>query len=137
VAELAGKFEMTIFGGYIARVCRWYNNAAVMVEENNHGHTVLKHLRENAPQVRRLTGHLKREGWVSSQLGKVLLYDAVADAFRNGEVMLHSFATFTQLTSIEGGTLRAPEGQMDDRADAVALAIAGRPRMRAVVYRAS
>ena len=50
------------------------------------------------------------------------LYDACADAFRNTETVLHSFATFTQLASIEGATLRAPEGEHDDRADSYALA---------------
>jgi hypothetical protein len=36
--------------------------------------------------------------------------------------VLHSFDTFSQLASIEGSTLRAPEGEADDRADAYALA---------------
>ena len=35
---------------------------------------------------------------------------------------MHSFATFVQLVRIEGATLRAPEGEADDRADAWALA---------------
>lgn len=39
--------------------------------------------------------------------------------------MLHSFMTFTQLASIEGSTLRAPEGERDDRADSYALGLAG------------
>jgi hypothetical protein len=49
------------------------------------------------------------------------MYDHTADAFRNRETVLHNFATFTQLASIEGSTLRAPEGEPDDRADAYAL----------------
>ena len=63
---------------------------------------------------------------LSSQLGKVMLYDRCADALRNGEVVLHAFATHAQLASIDGSTLRAPEGEHDDRADAFALACAGR-----------
>lgn len=137
VAELAGKFEMTVFGGYLGKLCTWYNRAPVMVEENNHGHTVIKHLRENFPQIRRLVGHLGRDGWASSTLGKTMLYDAVADAFKNGEVMIHSFRLFTQLCSIDGNTLRAPEGQLDDLADGCGFAIVGRLKSRPALYRAS
>jgi len=52
-----------------------------------------------------------------------MLYDACADAFRERRAVLHSFATFAQLASIEGATLRAPEGEWDDRAMAHALAL--------------
>jgi len=34
---------------------------------------------------------------------------------------------YVQLASIDGSTLRAPKGEQDDRADAFALACAGRP----------
>ena len=55
-----------------------------------------------------------------------VLYARCADAFRNAEVTVHSFATFTQLSSIDGKTLRAPGNQPDDLADAFALALCGR-----------
>ena len=61
-----------------------------------------------------------------------MLYDRCADALRNGEVVLHAFATHGQLASIDGSTLRAPEGEHDDRADAFALARAGRPNAGSV-----
>jgi hypothetical protein len=131
VAELSGKLEMTIFGEHVGQVSRFFNRSPVMVEENNHGHTVIKHLRENFPDLRLLSGHMGRTGWVSSQLGKVLLYDAAADAFKNGEAVIHSFDGFCQLASIDGNTLRAPEGDFDDRADAFALALAGRNKAAA------
>ncbi len=46
----------------------------------------------------------------------------MADVFRAGRTILHSFETFAQLAGIEGSTLRAPEGENDDRAVAYALA---------------
>ena len=49
---------------------------------------------------------------------------------RDGEAVIHDPETFSQLASIEGATLRAPEGQPDDRATAFALAVAGRWRLR-------
>jgi hypothetical protein len=77
----------------------------VLVERNNHGHAVLLWLEDNS-RLWRLEGHDGNEGWLTTK-GKALLYDAAADAFREGETLLHSFATFTQLASIEGATLRA------------------------------
>jgi hypothetical protein len=54
------------------------------------------------------------------------LYDAAADAFRERETTLHSFGTFTQLSLVEGSSLRAPDGEHDDRADAYSLALVAR-----------
>jgi hypothetical protein len=127
VACLAGKFEPAVFAEYLDAVGQWYNEAALMVERNNHGHAVLLWLREHS-RLRRLLGHDGNEGWLSSERGKALLYSAAADGFRNAETVLHSFDTFAQLASIDGNTLRAPEGEMDDRADSHALAVAGMPQ---------
>lgn len=127
-AALAGKFEPSTLAGHADRLGRWYNNASVMVERNNHGHAVLLWLRDNS-RLRVLAGFDGKPGWHSTTLGKTKLYDAAADAFRDGETVLHSFGSYWQLASIEGTSLRAPEGQHDDRADSYALALAGRQRV--------
>lgn len=124
VAHLAGKLQPEVVAAHAHRLGLWYNRADLMVERNNHGHAVLGWLRDNSP-LRRLTGHDGNVGWLSSAKGKALLYDRCAEAFRERETILHTFATYTQLASIEGATLRAPEGQLDDRADSYALALAG------------
>ena len=80
--------------------------------------------------LRVLVGTDRRPGWLSSSLGKTTLYDTAADVFRDGETIIHSFDTFTQLSSIDGSTLRAPEGEMDDLADSYALALVARTRAR-------
>jgi hypothetical protein len=121
VAALAGKLQPAMLGAHIDTIGQWYNNARVLVERNNHGHAVLLWLRDHCGLCR-LLGHDWQEGWLSNSKGKALLYDAVADAFREQQTNLHSFATFTQLASIDGSTLRAAEGEADDRADAYALA---------------
>jgi hypothetical protein len=126
VAELAGRLEPSVLASYACQVAQWFHNAGVLVERNNHGHAVLLWLREHGRGIALLPGHDGNPGWLSSALGKTQLYDRCADAFKNGEVTLHSLATFTQLASIDGSTLRAPEGQPDDRADAWALACAAR-----------
>jgi hypothetical protein len=126
VAALAGRLEPSIFASHAYAVAQWFNKAAILCERNNHGHAVLLWLRQSGQGVRRLAGHDHKEGWMSSTLGKTSLYDRCADAFKSKEVTLHSFATFTQLSSIDGSTLRAPDGQRDDRADSFALAVCGR-----------
>lgn len=122
VASLAGKFQPTTFAAHLDRIGRYFNRADLMIERNNHGHAVLAWLRDNSP-LRCLPGHDRKPGWHSTTKGKALLYDACADAYRHGEVTLHTFKTFTQLSSIEGSTLRAPEGEHDDLADSDALSI--------------
>ncbi len=44
--------------------------------------------------------------------------EPAADCLRDGEAVIRSFSAYTQLASIEGARLRAPEGQHDDLADA-------------------
>jgi len=124
VAMLAGKFQPSSLAEYIDQLGRWYNQASVLVERNNHGHAVLLAL-ETVP-LQKLHGHDERPGWLSNRLGKALLYNETANAFRDKAVQLHSFTTYTQLASIEGSTLRAPDGEFDDRADSFALAQVGR-----------
>lgn len=121
VAQLASQFEMTIFAAHINAVGLFFNRAGVLVERNNHGHTVLAELRRDS-ELNRLTGPDGKEGWLSSPQGKVKMYDDCTEAFRQNDTTVHSFSTFTQLGSIDGRTLRAPEGQHDDEATAYALA---------------
>lgn len=127
-ANLAGKFQPSTIAAHADSIGQWYNMAPAMVERNNHGHAVLLWLADNS-RLRRLPGHDGKEGWHSTTRGKTLLYDAAADAFREKDVMVHTFKAMTQLQSIEGSTLRAPEGEFDDCADAFALAVVGRDRV--------
>jgi len=124
VAELAGKFQPAVIAAHADRIGTFYNRAGLMVERNNHGHAVLLWLKDNS-RLRRLHGFDGKDGWHSTTQGKTLLYDGAADAFREQATTLHSFAAHVQLGSIEGSSLRAPEGEHDDLADAYALALAG------------
>lgn len=133
LGRLRGKFEPAVFGAHLDRIGQYFNRAGVMCERNNHGHAVLLWLRDNS-KLERLLGHDGKEGWLSNSKGKTLLYDRAAEAFRDDMTELHSFDTFTQLASIEGATLLAPEGLPDDLADSYALALVGatarRPEVR-------
>lgn len=124
-AALADKIQPEVFASYIDLIGRWYNAAAIMLEKNNHGWGVLAWLHGNS-RLRILNGHDGKEGWNSNALGKTLMYDACASAFKDESTILHSFATYMQLSSIEGSSLLAPKGEHDDRADSYALALVGR-----------
>jgi hypothetical protein len=124
VAALAGKFEVSTFASYIDALGTFYNGASVMVERNNHGHAVLLWLGDNS-RLELLAGHDGKIGWLSSTRGKVILYAIAAETFKHGATVIHSLESYLQLASIEGGTLRAPDGERDDLADSYALALCG------------
>lgn len=125
VAELAGLFQPSVMASYADTVCVWYNRADLLVERNNHGHAVLLWLTEYS-DLSILEGLDGRAGWLSNQRGKTLMYDIGADAFRDGDTIIHSEIAYNQLQSIEGATLRAPTGENDDRADSYVLALVAR-----------
>ncbi len=41
VGFLTGRIEPTVFAGYIAEIGKFYNNAGIIIERNNHGHAVI------------------------------------------------------------------------------------------------
>lgn len=124
VASLAGKIQPTVLAAHADLIGKYYNQAKAMVERNNHGHAVLAWLRDNST-LTLLLGHDGRQGWHTTSLGKAMLYNSMADACRDKEVLLHTFALVVQLGSIDGSSLAAPEGEMDDLADSCALAWQG------------
>jgi hypothetical protein len=125
MAMLAGRFEPSVFAGYLDRLSQWYADAPILVERNNHGHAVLLWLRDNS-RVRVLLGKDGRPGWQTTSLSKTTLYAEAADALRDGELTIHGLETFSQLASIDGASLSAPKGLHDDRAMALVLAHMGR-----------
>lgn len=131
VANVFGKLEPAVLADYCDQVGKWYNNAAVLIERNNHGHAVLLWLKEHS-KLQRLCGGDGKEGWNETAKSKALLLATAAESFRNKETLIHSFATFMQLANLEGSTLKAPEGQHDDRAISYCLAVAALPMMVAI-----
>ena len=128
IAALAGQFEPSTYAAHLAALSAAYHGAPVLVERNNHGHAVLLWLRDHAPHVRLLTGLDGKPGWLTNSLGKTQLVSDGADAFRDGEITLHSLSVYQQLAALEGATLRAPQGEHDDEAIGVLLAHVARTR---------
>ena len=134
VAELAGQIDPSTLAFHADRLALWFNKGGVMVERNNHGAGMLAWWKENG-RSKLLRGHDGKDGWLSNYPGKVRLYDAAAEAFQHQATMLRSFETWVQLSSIEGATLRSPQGLHDDRADAYALAVAAIPQCRSAPWK--
>lgn len=125
VAKVSGKLQPAVMASHIDTLGQWYNKAPALIERNNHGHAVLLWLEEHS-KLKIMEGPDGKPGWLDNQRGKTLLYDTCADAVRTEDCSLHDFATYEQLGSIEGSTLRAPEGNLDDDADMFALCQAAR-----------
>jgi hypothetical protein len=123
VACLHGIFQPTIFAEHLIDICRYYNQASVMVERNNHGHAVIGHLSIFAEWLMVMNSpHDDRPGYGTNSRTKSLLYNDLADALRERSTEMHTFNTYLQILSIEGATLSAPPGDHDDRAMSYGLA---------------
>jgi hypothetical protein len=126
VAALAQRLEISTFAAYVGLLSDFYNRAKVMVLRNNHGHAVIGGLQDSGYGSRLLNGPDKKPGYVETGKGKALLYTEAADTLRDAAAQLHASETIAQLSNISGSTLRAPEGQKDDRACAWVAANWGR-----------
>jgi hypothetical protein len=122
VATLTGQYQPAVFASHIVALAQYYNNAAILVERNNHGHAVLVWFELEAPNAIVLEGTDRKRGWMSSTLGKALMYARLTEDVREKLVTIHDEMTYEQLTMVEGATLKAPEGEHDDHAIAMGLA---------------
>lgn len=128
VATLSGRLQPATIAAHINEIGVYYNNAAVLVERNNHGHAVLLWLGEYS-QLKVLSDDhwfdpkkkTKRPGWNDNTRGKTTIYNNAAIALRDKEIKFHGYKLFEQLSSIEGASLKAPKDMLDDEADAFCL----------------
>lgn len=125
VALYSGKFEVTLFAENIQKIARYYNEAEILVERNNHGHAILVKLSEDAFEGVQ-NGHDGRPGWHNSSKGKAIMYTHTTQVVQDSECILHSSKTYQQLASIVGSTLKAPESMYDDAATSFSLALCAR-----------
>lgn len=125
VALLTGKLQPNTFADSVQKLARWYNEANVLVERNNHGHAVILKMTEDAFEGL-LNGFDGRPGWHNTSKGKAIMYTLVTEAIGNREVIVHSFTTYQQLASVVGSTLKAPKEEHDDEAVSFSLALCGR-----------
>lgn len=136
VAILCGRYAPAIHAGLTHKLAVFYNGAGVMTERQNHGGTFIlafqnllaeNQVYDQLPNLRPtlLPGLDGRPGWSSTAAGKLMMYDdyhtLLRDSVQAETKLLHSRETLDQLAIIQRSTLKAPEGQHDDRAVAAAL----------------
>lgn len=131
VALYSERVDLEVFAGDTDEIGRWYNNAEVMIERNNHGHAIILWYEHNS-FLYVLPGFDGRPGWASTGSatgrggrGKVLMYNTGATVLRDKQTRVRSRKSYNQLQSIQRSTLRAPEGLPDDCADSFVLALVG------------
>ena len=125
VAHLHGVFEPETLAGYTGQLSDYYSNATLCVERNNHGHAV--HVALHALDYDNriyINPFDNKEGWLSNLKYKTLAMDTAATIFKEGSATIRTEATQLELGSIEAATLKAPEGEYDDRALSFVIGLA-------------
>ena len=134
VAEWALKVDPDQLGEKVYWLGRWYNDALVGVEANNHGLTTLTELRNlNYPRLyfrKILDDKTKRQttkmGWMTSVKTKPLMIDDMAQWIREQEIKINSKQLIREcLTYVidDRGRTNAQSGCLDDRVMSFALAL--------------
>lgn len=131
VAMWHGHIPPDEFADELSKLGRWYGNALIGVEANNHGLTTvtaLKNLRYPAiyrdRSVDQVTKKPKnRLGWYTSRTSKPLMIDELAMALKAGELGVYDKRTLAELKTY----VRDERGQMhgsphDDTVMALAIA---------------
>jgi len=135
VAALHGHWPTEIYGKKLAALGRYYNDAWVAVEANNHGHSVLNTLR-NAEHYKTLYQHRDydadpgakpREGWQTNGKTRPIMIDDLRNEAIEGRAMsVNDPALLRECMSFclasNGTKYEALPGAHDDRVMAAAIA---------------
>lgn len=130
VAEYTGKLPPDVLAEKLILIGKYYNNAFIGVEVNNHGLTTLTLLRDRYDNLYYRTVYdeiadrwTKKLGWQTTNKTRPLMLDNLARLIREGDIELrseqaiHECMTFT----INDGKPEAQEGCFDDRVIALAI----------------
>lgn len=134
VAHWHGHISPKLLGGVIAHIGKYYNNAFVGVERNNHGLTTLEYLQDehgyrNVYIERELEKTskrtLRRPGWLTTSKSKPLIIDRLAELLREGDSGIRCAETIDEMRLYvidEKGRYAADTGRCDDRVMSYAIA---------------
>lgn len=132
VATWHGRIDPDLFGSdVLAPLGRWYNDALIGVESNNHGLSVLKTLQrvKYHPIYMQRSPKYKRSvptdvlGWRTSQVSKPLAVDELNMALRDGTLTLLEAETIAELrTFVRDDAGKMKGSPFDDRTISLAIA---------------
>lgn len=135
VAKVRGHIDPDLFGHFLDKLGRFYNNALLGVEINNHGLAVVQRLRDlfYTNLYRREKGYDERFEEATSKLGwktdirtKPLAIDYLAEAIRDLYITDYDIVFVEEAFSYirdDNGRTNAEEGNHDDTIMAKAIAL--------------
>ncbi len=134
VARLRGRIQPDLFSEQIFRLGLKYNQAAVAVEKQQHGHTIIRVLMEKAyPNMFQYVDYdipggtsVTEVGWKTNRKTKPLMIDALAQALRTGELISFSQNLLDEASNVvmdDDHTPKTPSGAFDDEIDAMMIAL--------------
>lgn len=135
VARWVGDIEPSDFGEVIEQLGRWYNNALVGVEINNHGLTTVQRLRDmgypnmyrrERGQDERWEQSTSKLGWLTNRKTKSLMIDGLAEVINTGQITDFDpdFVNECQTYVIDDrGRTNAQQGSHDDIVMSTAIAL--------------
>lgn len=135
VARFRGDMEPADFGEYLSLLGRWYNEALIGAEINNHGLTTVQRLRDVGYNniYRRELGideryeeYTSKLGWRTDVRTKPLMIDGLSEAISTDEIIDYDKIFIREcMTYIRDprGRTNAQDGQHDDTVVATAIAL--------------
>ncbi len=104
-AAFAGKVDPDLFGGLLVEVSKYYNNALLAWESNNHGHAVegsIKRRKYFNLFRRELKEDVSREikpkiGWLNTMKSKMEMLDEYKESFRDESLKINCVETLREM----------------------------------------
>ena len=134
VAMWYGHIDPDLFGYELVKLARYYNDAYLGVEANNHGLTTLKSIQRYdywnlyfAKIYDRFTDSItKKLGWQTTSKTKPMMIDKLAEFVRDFHIGIKSKTTVQELLTYiieENGSTNAQQGCHDDTVMSLAIAL--------------
>jgi hypothetical protein len=137
VATIRVKIDPDLFAWQLASLGKWYNNAKLIVERNNHGLVTLKFLSDVHiyPDIysekildERSSRSARKLGFHTTVKSKPLIIDYLKELIREDEIKIRSPKVLDELQTFvnyPNGSMRAQSGSHDDCVMALAIACFG------------
>lgn len=127
-----GHIDPDLFGEELVKLAKFYNEAYIGVESNNHGLTTLKSIQRKdyyniyfAKQYDQITDRLTQKiGWQTTSRTKPLMIDKLAEYIRERYIGIKSEKIIRELLTYvidDKGSTNAQEGTHDDTVMALAI----------------
>jgi len=127
-----------ILAGYLLEIGKFYNNAYIVLEVNNHGFSVRDKIKTKYMNLyrretfdKRTNSYTEAIGWKTTQITKPLLVDSLEEAVRTEDIKIHSedlikeMKTFVRTDGENKKGFGAEGDNKDDRVIAIGLALQG------------